>query len=276
MNPAVNEILTQYDSLSAIIAQIPKNTKNYAELQKLWESFGEALHLFLLGYIEEVNELNKKLKVEGIEYEERIKQLEGKLAELEAAIPKADFEFSERVCQKEYAKVWDLLENNTKVFLTTAYYINKLVQSSGVDFSIVIIECSKALEGELHLKLYVPYYQYRTKPLPQDGGKFGKFMNSIIAGEISEIPFMLMFSVLKPPGLKINDYYNDFQQFVRNENWNYRLLNNPTFYAAGIEYTQNYRNEAAHKGIVSFETAQKCKRKTKSLLVNFLSAYPKK
>ena len=74
MNPAINEILTQYDSLSSIISKIPKNTKNFDEFQKLWESFGETLHLFLLGYIDEINELNNKLKLQKIDEEKRVKQ----------------------------------------------------------------------------------------------------------------------------------------------------------------------------------------------------------
>ena len=275
MNPAINEILTQYDSLSSIISKIPKNTKNFDEFQKLWESFGETLHLFLLGYIDEINELNNKLKLQKIDEEKRVKQLETKLAEFEKAIPKVDFEYSEKVCRKEYGKSWSLLERNTKVFLTTAYYINRLIKSIGADYSVIVIECSKALEGELESKLYMPYRQYRTTPLLVEGGRFGQQMNQLLAGNIKVLSFAVMFAALKPTTRKINDYYNDFQKFLRAEKWDCSVLQDASFYETGSDYVSKYRNSAAHDGVLSAEVANECKIETKKLITKFIYAYSK-
>ena len=67
--------------------------------------------------------------------------------------------------------------------MITAYYLNRLIQSSGADFSVVVIEFGKAVETELYVKLFVPYYEYRTKPLPMEGGKFGQYMTKVIEGK---------------------------------------------------------------------------------------------
>lgn len=273
----VNTILAQYDSLTSLIDKLAEtNCKEFEELKKQVNALGETLHLFLLGYIEEINQLNEQLRLQKVSSEDRIEELEKKLAELEAAIPKADFEYTEMLCQKEYPKGWNLLEKNTKTFLITARYLRRLIKLNSIDFSVVVIEYGKALEGEMHIKLYLPYLQYRTTRLPSVGGAFGAFVEKVIAGERKDIPFRTMFSALQPPARQTNDYYNDFQKYLRRNHWKCGILNNPTFYEAGVEYTQKYRNDAAHEGVISYETSKECNRKTKNLLNGLLSAYPKK
>lgn len=278
MKPGViNQISAQYDSLTAIVNKVSKsNNKDLVELKKQWETFGLLLQQFLQGHFEEVETLKKELTAQKMESEEIIKRLEEKVAELEAAVSKMDYAFSEKVCQREYAKVWNLLEKKTKVFLTTAEYINRLVKSSGVDYSVVIIEWGKALEGELEVKLYIPYFQYRTTPLPVEGGKFCQNMNRLLAGRINNLPFALMFAALKPTARKGNDYYNDFHTFIRVEKWDYGILQNPQFYEVGADYASTFRNGAAHSSIMSAEAAKECRRKTRTLINDFIMACPSK
>ena len=70
----------------------------------------------------------------------------------------------------------------------------------------------------------MPYRQYRTTPLLVEGGRFGQQMNQLLAGNIKVLSFAVMFAALKPTTRKINDYYNDFQKFLRAEKWDCSVL----------------------------------------------------
>lgn len=131
-------------------------------------------------------------------------------------------------------------------------------------------------KGELEVKLYIPYFQYRTTPLPVEGGKFCQNMNRLLAGRINNLPFALMFAALKPTARKGNDYYNDFHTFIRVEKWDYGILQNPQFYEVGADYASTFRNGAAHSSIMSAEAAKECRRKTRTLINDFIMACPSK
>ena len=121
----------------------------------------------------------------------------------------------------------------------------------------------------------MPYRQYRTTPLLVEGGRFGQQMNQLLAGNIKVLSFAVMFAALKPTTRKINDYYNDFQKFLRAEKWDCSVLQDASFYETGSDYVSKYRNSAAHDGVISAEVANECKIETKKLITKFIYAYSK-
>lgn len=275
----LNKILSQYDSLSSLIIAAKSSDTNFLEIKKLFDEFGNTLHTFLIGYLEDIDALKKELneKEEKIaETDSIIEKLNKKLEKFREHIPQSDFQYYSKVCQKEYSKFWRDLDENTKKFITTAYYILHLVKASKVDFSSVIVELSKAVEGELYSKLYIPYMDSLTAPLPYEGGAFGKAISSHFATGSYFIPFRIMFAALKLPNKNQNDYYNDLQKYIRQKNWCTTILNSSDFIDSGINYSITYRNEAAHKCLMTEDAAIECKKETKKLLETFMMARPSK
>lgn len=266
MSITADNFLKQYDSVTMFIREVANTgDKKFQQMQAVMEAFTDTL-------IEKLIAEADKDKIE--EYAEKI----------EKTIKPSTDKYYSLACSRNY-KYWNLFQKETREYLLTAYYILEKENDKNLDFSIAVVELSKAIETELREKLYLPFMKWvqPIRPVPNANHRFTTCVENYLANGYINVPFHLMFSLLSftyaKKNIKNNNPYHDYidklYEYVCITKWDRSIICNNTFINAGKQYVSSDRNDAVHNRPVSINEAQECKKETEYLITTFLSAYPR-
>ena len=280
-----NTIMVELNGQHATLMAIAKKATegSHVDIPKLDEivkamgnSFGNLLELSL----KKNARLKKKLVELGVSPAEIHALLSDDLSITNEFVAGNDFALYSDICKAEYAPCWDQMDDKTKKFLVTSYYIFSTIRRTKMDFSPVIVELSKSIEEEMSSKLYYDFIlECKTKLPLQRTSNFDNELERAVFNYRKDItayyvPLSTMFDALMPSQrLKNNIYYQMLQQKLVDGKWDTSKLCTQQFVAKGKDYAKNCRNEAAHSAALTEKKAQECMSKTKELLTEFLSAY---
>ncbi len=268
----INELQKLYEnntlsraSVGMLLAQL-YSTSNTLQDDVLNEQISE----------EAQSELIARLKTELDEEREKNRQLSKELGEQLVAIERTKYEYFEQLSKVKVGQDWSLLETNSKQFFATALYLVQTTTSNKLDYSFAVIEFGKVMECELDQKIYSPFINSIKTKYSADKMALTKTINKILSGKDRKfVPLGLMFSALNKPRIIQDDYYNRLQTYLNSKGWNTILLTNPLFYQGGYEYTEYFRNAAAHSEALTITDAIECGDETVAYLKTLLAACPK-
>lgn len=273
----VQDMILEFNSILDFVKECAKSgLEEFIELEERLSLFGENLNAFLFNSLEEIENLKKKLNEQKLESKEIIAQLNQKIKVLSGTMTDADYKLCSLVCKKDYEQCWDLLEEDSRKFLITAYFVMKAIKKTKFDFSAVVLCLCKPFENELKKKIYEPFI-IRESKLPLIKNERSKLCEGIVYYQkngVVYLPTKMMLVCLKP-----TSYTMSYQQRLHNELcsdcWNMAALTNQKFIDGSIDYMEEYRNMAAHTHVLEEKNANACKTETRKYVTYFLSAYPK-
>ena len=227
-----------YDSLSEIVKKLAEDgLPEHKELEKRLETLGELLSKHIFDIIKKINDAKPEEK-------------EDKIVEVEKIIPKDDYKYFENVAKKDYKECWEKLEHPTRTFIVTALYMDNLINSEQFDFSPIVMELGKSVENEMKEKIYLPFIIENSKlPLKSEttsGGNLWVAVNRYKSSKGYYFPFKMTFASLKKPKRYEDSYYYDLHTELQGFGWNMDIITDVTFIQEGLDYSDNFRNSAAH------------------------------
>ena len=256
-----------YDSLSEIIKKLAEDgLPEHKELNKRLETLGELLSKHIFDIIKKINDAKPEEK-------------EDKIVEVEKIIPKDDYKYFENVAKKDYKECWEKLEHPTRTFIVTALYMDNLINSEQFDFSPIVMELGKSVENEMKEKVYLPFIIENSKlPLkaePTSKKGIWVAVNRYQSNKGYYLPFKATFSTLNKPTIYEDSYYYDLHTELQGFGWNMDIITDVTFIQEGLDYSDNFRNSAAHSDAFTNDKVSLCELSTNKILNTLISAYPK-
>jgi len=279
-NSAFARMNTQYNNISTMLRTATNGSKlDIDQLLENIDDFGDTLKKLFFLSMEKNNRLKNKLVELKVPAHEIASLLSDDLSIMDEMVPFDGFAIYSKFCKAEYVEHWDCMEEKTRKFLVTSYYLFNTIMTTHMDYSPVVIELAKSIEEEMSTKLY---YDFILKCSRQPTQKIKDFDNKLEEAVFNYrkdvtayyVPLSTMFDALMPSQrLKSNIYYQMLQQKLTDEKWDTSTLCSKQFVDKGKDYAKNCRNAAAHSAALTEEKAQECMDKTKELLSEFLSAY---
>lgn len=276
--PDVQDLIFEYNGILTFVKECAESgLEEFIELENRLSSFGENLNNYLYSNLNEIKELKEELNAQKIEADEIIEKLNKKLKLLSNSMSAADYQLCTLACQKDYAKYWDLLAEDSKTFLITSYFVLKKIIATKSDFSAVVLCLCKPFENELRAKVYEPFIiKESTLPfIEKDSSKLAEGIKYYKKKLEFYLPIKIMIINFEPPKFK-NSYQQKLQNDLFKSGWKMNLLTNQQFIEDGVEYMEKYRNLAAHTTVLEKQIAIDCRLETKRIIERFLSAYPNK
>ena len=279
-----NEIMLELNGQHAALMAIAKKANegdsvDIPKLEEIVRAMGTSFTNLLELSLRKNARLKNKLVELGVSPAEIHALLSDDLSITDEFVAGNDFALYSDICKAEYAPCWDQMDDKTKKFLVTSYYIFSTIRRTKMDFSPVIVELAKSIEEEMSTKLYYDFIFECSKRPTQKTKDFDNKLEEAIFNYRKDVtayyvPLSTMFDALMPSQrLKSNIYYQMLQQKLIDEQWNTSTLCSKQFVDKGKDYAKNCRNAAAHSAALTEEKAQECMEKTKELLSEFLSAY---
>ena len=273
----IQDLIFEFNSiLDFVKKQAESGLEEFIALEERLSSFGENLNNFFISSIEEIDRLKKELTAQKLEADEIIAKLNKKLEALSGTLTDGDYKLCSIACKKDYEQCWDLLEEDSKKFLITSYFIFKKISTTNSDFSSVVLCLCKPFENEIMKKIFIPFIIEESK-LPIITVDTSKLRETIERYKNTNHLFLyikIMLSNFRPPKHN-NGYTQRLHNKLYKNSWNMRRLVYEPFIAGSIEYMEKYRNTAAHIDIMEEQSATACKLETIKYVTHFLSAYPK-
>ena len=188
----------------------------------------------------------------------------------------------QNVCEQKYKQVWELLTEESKIYLMMANYLFHIGANNKdkiIDFSPVVIELCRVFENELGTKIFNPYIEKKKNEdelQPSDIGDslYDAVMSFKDYGNyfLSMKEMIINLSLLKN-NYDFDTYIGDLKVELKKENWDLYKLADYSFCKKGKDYTNNMRNKAAHPGqVLDKDFAANCNKVTKELLTEFITS----
>lgn len=268
---------TTFNSITEILELVSEcgnieDLKDYtAELLSLGKDL-DALYQKTTAEITELKEKNKELEEENAKLKEENRKLKVYIKSMSAA----DYKISTAVCEKEYDVYWKLLEEDSRKFLVTSYFILRKTKGTNSDFSAAVVSLCKPYEAEIKNKIFMPFIieQSKLPILTRDTGLLRATVENYKTNRYAHMSFKLMILCLRKPKYPIS-YEQRLHDVLYKNKWNLKVFESKDFTAESIDYMEKYRNFAAHVNFVEEQFAIDCKIATKKLLIKLISTYPK-
>lgn len=268
---------TTFKSISEILELVSEcgsieDLKDYtAELVSLGKDL-DALYQETTTEITELKEKNEELEDENAKLKEENRKLKVYIKSMSAA----DYRISTAACEKEYGAYWELLEEESRKFLVTSYFILRKTKGTNSDFSAVVVSLCKPYETEIKNKIFMPFIVEQSKLpiLTRDAGLLRTTVENYKTDSNAHISFKLMILCLRKPKYPIS-YEQRLHDVLYKNKWNLKVFESKDFTEESIDYMEKYRNFAAHIHLVEEQFAIDCKIATKEMLMKLISAYPK-
>ena len=247
----------------------------------------EALRSEVARYVSLFQDVRELLGVEGDDEDAAVAVLD-KLAQVMAdrlATPEKMAEYRDRV--GVWLDDWDRLGDKSKVFLPQAEMLVDFCALVGdADYGIAVVQYCKTLEHEMLSKLFGAYKVHFDADVtdPKDfvdpdiesEDKTALFARALLREDpkftLGAMSFVL--TLAKLPGgktLKRSALLRHFRDFAAR--YFAERVREADFVAEVDRITKEYRNEAAHGGLVGRETALACQAAVRAVLIDFVRSY---
>lgn len=274
----INDLISEYNGILDFVNKCAESgLEEFIEISERLSSFGAKLNDFLFSSLEEIAVLKKELNSQKLEADDIIQELKYKLKNLSASMSAADYKLCETACRSEYSTYWDLLEDESRQFLITSYFVMKKISSTKSDFSAVILCLCKPFENELRKKIYESFIieQSKLPYIPKDRSKLREGIEYYQQHQTVYLPIKILLVNLAPPKYPIS-YQQRLHDELYNSGWDMQKITTKRFVDRSVDYMEKYRNIAAHTSVLGEQVAQSCKNETLKIMTHFLSAYPSK
>lgn len=230
--------------------------------------------------VESLEKSFSELKTETRDIDQKILLMTSKLEKIEKSIPQEALEDYYSLCQSIYTN-WDELDELTRKLIPVAEYLfSSLQKYKHPDYSPVILELCRSIETEFLLKIFS---KYTFDLIKRKGRKLYEFLAKDCGSQyLKENKTNLFAGLIKTAQKRNNPAYTlgqmntvlslmnkaeiveaspllqDFKEYLGRKTVLTDLLD--VHYINKInDLVRQYRNPAAHPGVMSLDQAQKCK-----------------
>lgn len=220
----------------------------------------------------------EKLKSENLETEDKIKKYYKIFDDIKNRMLADDRESRYATCKDAFgADIWEKLDEQSKEYIITASYLENFLKSNAKDSAPIVIELCRSFENELKKKIFEDYIQKESKE-----GNFGaddelyknliKAINDNVTRGHYFLSIIDMVSLLYNVATDKGDGIKEkFKEYLEAEKWCLDKNKVVQFRNDSVDYTNEYRNKAAHASerVFGFGEIDICREKTKGLMGSF-------
>lgn len=272
-----NDTLNQFDEMISLYEELSNLTDPFEIKKKKMRI--EELKANIRSNIEKFTDVIEQLKNSNFDNEKKIEEMQNEIDKYKNRIPNEEFKENCFICSKLYSPIWNELDDLSKDFLATAYFLSNQSKARDLDQSPVIIEYCRAFENELIEKIYKEYiedlsYTYYNY---QYNKKFSDLIHAVDDYKAKGYFFVSSKKMIDYLGY-INDksinseYKNQLIDYLRYKKINVTKIANDKFINQSKYYVKNYRNKAAHPNKLSRTVFENCKNTTRELLTHIISS----